>query len=69
MKCLECIQGRESLHLDQLWFQSLGYERVFVARLVTRALLFVGVGSFAFAFVYVNVRLAMRGFAPRPRNP
>jgi uncharacterized protein len=55
------------LAADQLWFEALGYRGVFVTRLVTRFLLFVGVGGFAFAFIYTNVRLAMRGFAPRPR--
>lgn len=55
------------LAVDQLWFQSLGYEQVFTTRLVTRLLLFVGVGAFAFAFIYLNVRAALRGFAPKPR--
>ena len=55
------------LAVDQLWFQSIGYERVFVTRLVARVLLFVGVGGVAFAFIYMNVRFAMRGFEPRPR--
>jgi hypothetical protein len=47
------------LAVDQLWFQSLGYERVFVTRLVTRLLLFAGVGLAAFAFLS-NLRIAMR---------
>ncbi|HEX6791285.1 MAG TPA: UPF0182 family protein, partial [Candidatus Krumholzibacteria bacterium] len=55
------------LAVDQLWFDSLGYGRVFTTRLVARLLLFAGVGSVAFALVYFNVRFAMRGFAPRPR--
>ena len=55
------------LAVDRLWFQSIGYEGVFTTRLVTRVLLFAGAGAFAFALVYLNLRIAMRGFAPRPR--
>jgi uncharacterized membrane protein (UPF0182 family) len=55
------------LAVDQLWFQSLGYERVFNTRLLVRLLLFAGVGGFAFACIYLNLRAAMRGWAPRPR--
>jgi uncharacterized membrane protein (UPF0182 family) len=48
------------------WFRSLGFERVFTTRLVTKALLSAGVGAFAFAFLYANFRIAQRGVVPNP---
>jgi len=48
------------------WFRSLGYGRVFTARLVAQLLLGVGVGTGAFAFLYANLRLAQRGVVPDP---
>ncbi|HUL03434.1 MAG TPA: UPF0182 family protein [Gemmatimonadales bacterium] len=46
------------------WFAALGYERVFVTRLVAEGLLGVGVGLGAFAFLYANLRFAQRGVVP-----
>src|SRR5207253_1019742 len=54
------------LAAEWLWFQSLGYERVFTTRLVTEAVLGVGVGGPVFAFLYVNLRIAQRGLVPNP---
>src|SRR5947209_4041774 len=54
------------LAAEWLWFQSLGYERVFTTRLVTEAVLGVGVGGLVFAFLYVNLRIAQRGLVPNP---
>src|SRR5206468_3762762 len=51
---------------EWLWFQALGYERVFTTRLVAEALLGVGVGGLVFAFLYVNLRIAQRGLVPNP---
>src|SRR5437016_14392869 len=48
------------------WFQALGYERVFATRLVTKALLGVGVGVVAFAVLYTTLRFAQRGVVPDP---
>src|SRR5438094_5695721 len=44
------------LAAEWLWFQALGYERVFTTRLVAEAVLGVGVGGLVFAFLYVNLR-------------
>lgn len=49
-----------------LWFEALGYERVFTTRLAAGALLGVSVGALAFTFLYGNLRLAQRGFVPHP---
>src|SRR5690349_25053982 len=49
-----------------LWFEALGYERVFTTRLVAEAVLGLGVGSLVFAFLYVNLRIAQRGLVPNP---
>src|SRR5256885_5314993 len=51
---------------EWLWFQALGYERVFTTRLVAEALLGVGIGGLAFAFLYLNLRIAQRGLVPNP---
>jgi uncharacterized protein len=52
---------------EWLWFQALGYERVFATQLVVRALLGVGVGAAAFMFLHGNVRIALRGAFLNPR--
>src|SRR5438046_10265478 len=54
------------LAAEWLWFQALGYERVFTTRLVAEAVLGVGVGGLVFAFLYVNLRIAQRGLVPTP---
>src|SRR6266576_251375 len=54
------------LAAEWLWFQTLGYERVFTTRLVAEAVLGVGVGGLVFAFLYVNLRIAQRGLVPNP---
>src|SRR5437667_7514922 len=51
---------------EWLWFQALGYERVFTTRLVAEALLGVGIGGLAFAFLYLTLRIAQRGLVPNP---
>src|SRR5256712_184429 len=51
---------------EWLWFQALGYERVFTTRLVAEALLGLGVGALVFAFLYLNLRIAQRGLVPNP---
>jgi uncharacterized protein len=48
------------------WFQAVGFQRVFVTRLVAETGLGVGVGLIAFVFLYVNLRLAQRGAVPDP---
>ncbi len=52
---------------EWLWFQALGYERVFATQLVARTLLGLGVGAVAFAFLYANIRIALRGAFLNPR--
>src|SRR3989441_13208373 len=54
------------LAAEWLWFQALGYQRVFTTRLVAEAVLGVGVGGLVFAFLYVNLRIAQRGLVPTP---
>ncbi len=51
---------------EWLWFQALGYERVFTTRLVAEAVLGVAVGGLVFAFLYANLRIAQRGIVPNP---
>src|SRR5437870_8103564 len=54
------------LAAEWLWFQALGYERVFTTRLVAEAVLGVAVGGLVFAFLYANLRIAQRGLVPNP---
>src|SRR2546429_8629047 len=54
------------LAAEWLWFQALGYERVFTTRLVAEAGLGVGGGGLVFAVLYVNLRIAQRGLVPDP---
>src|SRR5207245_1455201 len=54
------------LAAEWLWFQALGYERVFTTRLVAETVLGVGVGGLVFAFLYGNLRIAQRGLVPNP---
>jgi len=51
---------------EWLWFQSLGYERVFTTRLVAQAVLGLAVTGLVFAFLYANLRMAQRGLVPNP---
>src|SRR5256886_7988311 len=54
------------LAAEWLWFQALGYERVFTTRLVAGAVVGGGVGGLVFGFLYVNLRIAQRGLVPNP---
>src|SRR4029077_4689488 len=54
------------LAAEWLWFQALGYERVFTTRLVAEAALGVGVGGLVFAFLYVNLRIGQHALVPNP---
>ncbi|MBA2573102.1 MAG: UPF0182 family protein [Gemmatimonadetes bacterium] len=60
------LPGMVRFFVDLLWFQEIGFERVFFTELRTKFLMFAGVGAFAFAFVYLNLRLAQRGLVFRP---
>ncbi|MBI4611346.1 MAG: UPF0182 family protein [Candidatus Rokubacteria bacterium] len=52
------------LYIDWLWFQEVGYTRVFVSILTLRGWLFVGVALGVFLFLYVNLSLAARAAPP-----
>jgi uncharacterized protein len=45
------------------WYQEIGYQVVFTRSLVTKLLLFLGVGGLTFGLLYLNVRIAQRGLA------
>ena len=51
---------------DWWWFREIGYEIVFTRELVTRLLLFLGVGGLTALVLYVNLRAAQRGLVPDP---
>ena len=52
------------LYTDWLWFQEVGYARVFVTILSLRGWLFIGVGLGTFLFLYLNLTLAARTARP-----
>src|SRR2546430_16813070 len=54
------------LAAEWLWFQALGYERVFTTRLVAEAVLGGGGGGLVFAVPYVNLRVPPRRLPPNP---
>ncbi len=52
------------LYTDWLWFQEVGYARVFVTILTLRGWLFIGVGLGTFLFLYGNLAFAARTARP-----
>src|SRR2546425_1093004 len=54
------------LAAEWLWFQALGYERVFTTRLVAEAVLGVAVGGLVFAVLFSHPGIAQRGLVPNP---
>jgi uncharacterized protein len=60
------IPNALDLAAEWLWFDAVGYARVFTTRLTVQLLLGVGVGGAAAAFLYANLRIAQRGVVPEP---
>src|SRR3989475_13097313 len=54
------------LAAEWLWFQALGYGRVFTTRLVAEAVLGVAVGGAGFAVLFSHLRIGPRGLVPDP---
>jgi len=54
------------LAAEWLWFQEVGYQRVFTTRLLTETVLALVVGGAVFGFFYGNLRFAQRGVVPEP---
>ncbi|MBI4501711.1 MAG: UPF0182 family protein [Gemmatimonadetes bacterium] len=52
------------LTADWWWFQSIGYQTVFLKQAVTQTALALGVGAIALGFFYGNLRFAQRGLVP-----
>lgn len=46
---------------DWLWFREIGYERVFLTKIIAQWALGLGTGVVTFAFLYTNARIALRG--------
>ena len=55
-----------NLLTDWWWFQSVGYQSVFLTSLGTKLVLGFGVGILAFTFFILNLRFAQRGLVPDP---
>ncbi|HUF27054.1 MAG TPA: UPF0182 family protein [Gemmatimonadaceae bacterium] len=53
-------------YADWLWYQELGYERVFITERLARLLLAVIVGTLTFGFIWANLHFAQRGVVPDP---
>ncbi len=60
------IPGFLNFLADWYWFSALGYDTVFLTRLVTKVVLWSTVTIVSFAVLFVNVRIALRGIAPDP---
>ncbi|HEY9016040.1 MAG TPA: UPF0182 family protein, partial [Gemmatimonadales bacterium] len=52
--------------VDWWWFQEIGYRIVFTRTLLTRILLFLGVGGLAAGVLLLNLRIAQRGLVANP---
>ncbi|MGH2899253.1 MAG: UPF0182 family protein, partial [Solirubrobacteraceae bacterium] len=46
---------------DWLWYREIGFERVFLTKIVAQWTLALSSGLIAFAFLYANARIAARG--------
>ncbi|TFH66535.1 MAG: UPF0182 family protein, partial [Gemmatimonadales bacterium] len=51
---------------DWWWFQEIGYQVVFTREIVTKIVLFFGVGTFTGLLLFLNLRVAQRGVVPNP---
>jgi uncharacterized membrane protein (UPF0182 family) len=54
---------------DWLWYREIGFERVFLTKVIAQWALGVPTALLAFAVLYVNARVAMRGAPRRDRPP
>ena len=63
---LLALPGIVNLLTDWYWFQSLGFQVVFVKQFTTQLTMGTVVGIVAALFYYVNLRLAQRGLVPNP---
>ena len=52
---------------DWLWYIDVGFERVFVTKIVAQWILGLAAGLGGFVFLYVNGRIALRDCAPKCR--
>ena len=60
------IPGGAAFLADWFWFQSLGYQSVFLTQFTTKLVVGGVVAVTVFAFLLGNIRLALRGVAPDP---
>jgi len=51
---------------DWLWYRNVGFERVFLTKIVAQWVLGLAAGSVAFLALYTNVKIALRGAALDP---
>src|SRR5204863_8144979 len=50
---------------DWLWYQDIGFERVFLTKIIAQWVLGLAAGVGGFIFLYVNARIALRGVPTR----
>ena len=54
---------------DWLWYREIGFERVFLTKIIAQWVLGAPAAVVAFAVLYGNARVALRGAEPRVRSP
>ena len=60
------IPATADFYTDWLWFQEVGYEKVFLRTLAARSLVSSGTGVAVFVLLAGNLLLALRSLRPRP---
>ena len=60
------VPAAAEFYTDWLWFQEVGYEKVFIRSLAAQSLVATSTGAIVFALLAMNMLIALRSLRPRP---
>ena len=60
------VPAAAEFYTDWLWFQEVGYEKVFIRSLTAQSLVATSTGVIVFALLAMNLLVALRSLRPRP---